>query len=371
MNFLQQINNPLIDNSTNRFRTIVKRAPYDFYGRENFYSKKISFDIPREYNNLCGIWIKITATTAAETADIQLQAGDYHFRSVSLRTKNGVPIATNTDRYYDIRSDEVGESLIGQSMADAMNPTDRRLTTTPRSFYVPMFSFFTEDRSKMLPTKYMEPLEVVCLTNTSKETMGLSQELTSAQYEIFFVFYDDVDGSAPFDGLDMVAYDIYEEPVIPNASAATTIAQTLTCPYPTFCTHFCVRERTVGNYTDITNIKFDVAGNVLTDIDNKIMFDLFCDSGAEPDSIITNTTEIKHYYHCSETGYKARHFAKDFVVFNGSMIPFRATLTLSAGDALDNAYTVHEYKFILRITKEGKVIRVNSDDIIFNKALNV
>ena len=199
--------------------------------------------------------------------------------------------------------------------------------------------------------------------------MGLDQELTSATYEIIYVFYDNVEESRSFEGMDIVAYDIYEEPVIANSSASTTVRQLLSCPYPTFCTHFCVREQTVGNYTDITNIKFDVAGNVLTDVDDLIIFDLFCDQGAEPDSITTNTTEIKHYYHCPETGYKARHFSNDFIVFNGSMYPFTATITLSAGDAADNIYTVHEYKFILRITKDGKVMRVNSDDLIFNKGI--
>lgn len=369
MNFLQQITNPLIDNSKNKFRVVVKRLPSQTYGTESFYNKKISFDVPKENNNLCGIWIKVSARTAAETASIQLYAGDYHFRRITLQTKNGIVISTNTTNYYDIRSDELANSSINQSLSNAVSPTDNKLTTSTRSFFVPFHSFMTENREKSLPVKHMEELELVCISNTSKETMGLDQELTLANYECYFVYFDDVEPKG-FEGMVMEAYDIYEEPDIPNTAVSTSLSTLLTCPYPVFATHLIVKEDTIGNYTNIDNIKLEIAGNTIIDIDDRIIFDLFTDSEM-PSSISTNESEQKHYYWGKHTGYKARHMQGEYMTFKGSCYPSYLTLTLNSADAADKLHVLHEYKYILEIDKSGKVSKLSSDNLIFNKNYNV
>lgn len=368
MNFLQQITNPLINNDTNKVKVVVKRQIQNLFGSEGFYGRRFTFDVPREYNNLSGIWIKVAATTAAQTSIIQLYAADYHFKSMNLQTKNGLIITRSTDDYADSRSDELTYSTVNQSLANALQPANSKLTTTARSFFVPFYAFFSENREKSLPTKYMEPLEVVCETNLSKELMGLDQELTSCEYEAYFIYYDDV-VPKPFTPVKMDVYDIYVEPKVTNTGGSTTLRSLLTCPYPVFCSHLSVREDTVSNYTNINNIKLSVAGNQILDVDERIIFDLFSDSES-PSSIATNVGEIKHLYYGKQTGFKARTESDSFITFNGSMYPCNLELELSAGDTGDKLRVIHEYRYILEINDQGKVVKHNSDSLVFNKDYN-
>lgn len=366
MNYLTQINDPIINNAENTLRKVVKRTPRTYFGPPTVYSNKFAFDIPREHNMLSQIFIKVSATTAGDNETPAAYAGCWHFKRIQVRSKNGKVIATNTPSYISARCDELTGTAVNSLLLNAMTQEPTTWTgTTTATFIVPFFAFFGESPEAALQTMHMEELEVYCEVADNKGAMGLPADITAASYEIYYVYHDPVE-RVPLKAGIVSAYDIFEEQPVQNTGTNAYTEACMSCPYPVFAVHSSMRDLAQQGST-ITNLNYKVAGNELIDTDTRILFSLFTNGSSTPNDVAIETSSTSPYYFSRERGSAARLKTKDFIKFTGSMYP----CILRASHSNDNTkylYNVCEYRYFLEITDKGKIVKHFSDSLIFNKA---
>ncbi len=369
MQHLQLIADPLINKESNTMRRTVMASPKTFYKTAGTapYSQVINFEIPKEYNNLSQLFVEITATTAGDNTNHALYTGCWWFKKMTLQTKSTVPLTSNTNNYLSVRTDELAQSPINSLVADAMEPSPTFNATTS-VFYVPFFAWFSDSIDKMIPTFYLEQLELVCEVAGSKEEMGLPADVTSASYRLVCEYHDDlVRRSNPFP-LSWEVYDVFEEMPVLNNGTNNYTETTMSCSFPVFVNHSLIKDSSQQMGT-ITNVSYKVAGEEIVNTSPRIMFSLASGGETLPTDVNMEPNSATSYYFSRLRGNQARGPKNtDFVNFTRSMYPcvIRADHT---ADATKYLYNVCEYKVILDIDSEGRVSRRVSNKLNLNKVI--
>lgn len=349
MDKYQGITNNWIDQNKNVMTKIARLEPTRYYGsRTTVYGRRFSFDVPRDYNNLSQIYIKATYDVAGDP-DPQTALGTRILSLINLRGKaSGSIIATCTPDYSIARLDEIQNTPLYSQISQAVE-SDKDVSgagdKTGVNVIIPFPAWFNKSGWE-LPTRYLEDLELECVTNSSKEAMGILVDITAITFEVIYkykdnVFYDE----NPFPAL-MMGYNMYQENSVDVSSGATTAEILVNCPYPVFCSHILAKTST-QNFFDVERIEVTAGGVEIMNVDKYTLFNY---DESSNNVGISGTGPVPLYWNQDITRDVLEN--DSYVAFNGSMYPtkikvyFREAVgsagTLSVVSEYKQAYDVNE-----------------------------
>lgn len=353
MDKYQGITNRWIDQNKNVMTKIARLDPTRHFGSPTtIYGRRFSYDVPREYNNLSQIYIKATFSVTGDP-DPQTAMGTRVLKLINLRGKSsGSIIATCVPDYSIARLDEITNTPLYSQISQAVEP-DADVSgvgaKTGVNVIIPFPAWFNRSGWE-LPTRYLEDLELECVSNDSKEDMGLLVDLTAITYEAIFkykdnVFYDE----NPFPAV-MYGYNMYSETSVSVDSGATSAEILVNCPFPVFCSHVMAKSAT-QNFFDIERIEVFSANVEIMNVDKYTLFNY---DESSNNIGIAGTGSVPLYW--SQAITRDVMSNDSYVAFNGSMYPVKIKVYFRA--AVGSAGTlsvVNEYKQVYDVSDTGVI----------------
>ncbi len=349
---------PLIPNLSNTMK-LTRRVKPTFIGPSTIYNQRLLFQVPREPNGLAQIFIKCTLTCDAEALP-KTQLGTRIFDKITIKTRKGT-ILQNIDKLYTLtRIDELDGSPISSYIQNCIDPDDVFDTNTV-SLFVPLFAFFSESSTGFLPTAVLEPLEIECVVNDSKESMGLQEDLTATEYEMHFIYHDkpkekfirDDTGFEPYYSEPLPkelhhSFDVFYEDITTIATGATSARVLIRNPNPSYVMHMALVNPATQAMEQIRTFKLVMAGEEVVDMDFRSNFTLY-----NPEMSITDDSTVSYWF-CKE---KKRTHSSGLLYFSDAFYPTYLELTF---DSLVADYELHvffEHKTQIHVTKDGELNR--------------
>jgi hypothetical protein len=331
----------------NSLKTIVSVKPSNFFGSGTVYSQRVKFDIPRQYNNLSDIFIKSTLTAVGD-ADPEQRLGCRVFKNIELRTCTGTILASQQAVYSSARVDEYYNTSIGSRLDDMVEP-DFTFADTTVTLFTPLLMFFSENQLATLQTRQLEPLEVICYVNDTKESMGLDVDLTAATFDMF-IQYNDTPATLdlPLPKYLPYTFDTFYEKITTIASGATTARLLLMCPFAVYMMHVSLINPADQTYNRINSFRIDSGQNTIVNIDERINFSR---NIKEKSKVISSTVS---YWFSKD---RDRGVMSGLINFNGSMAPTYLSIECDQLDADHELHVICEYQSVISCTEGGKLVK--------------
>lgn len=312
------------------------------------YNQTFNIEIPREYNNLAQLYVKCTLSTNGVSTTVESYLGTKIFRSIRIKTKNGTTLQKFTPMYLQSRIDQLWLSPIYSYLQVSMMP-DIAFSAGSPTVFVPLFCFFSESELSFLQTRHLEQLEVEFITNRNKGAMGLSNDLTSLDTELYCLYHDDKE--MPMIQRNLISsYNIFEEntTVVPSGSTSAKIL--LRCPHPAFSLNFCLVDST-SNIAEIKTLKLSFADRTFLELDYRINYQNYGTPRAYLEAGI-----FTYFFN----KYKERSYDSGLIQFNGALAPVYAEITFDSLSANHTLYIFEEYRTIFNIDDKG-IIQLSTD----------
>lgn len=348
----------------NTLKTVIEKKP--LRNDTTIYNRKIHFDIPREYNNLAQLYVKCELTWDVSTTPESL-LGCKIFKDIILRDKvTRTKLFHIKPEYSVLRTAQ----LYGTPLFDRISlgaEVGSITGGTPVTIFVPIYCFFSEGVDYFLKTRYLNPMELECIVNESSSDMGvggLSQNLSSAEYSLFCLFFDTNEPSKLSD-LPIIndiypwkkikgSYDVFYEDDKTCAIGSNEQTLLLRCPHPTFSIN-CSLINETSNKKGINSFELIVGGVTVVSINYKMNYTMF---GNE----ISYLDQPDFSYFISKE--KSRSVDSGLLVFNGSMSPAYIKVTYDTITEEENGpfilKTFCEYRTDFDVSEKG-AINISTD----------
>lgn len=344
----------------NSLKTLVKIPVSKSFGPGVIYSKRITFDIPRNYDNLAQLYIKCTFECAAASL-FETYFATKVFKEIIFKTKRGTVLQRIVPEYSQARVDEYYNTEIYTHLNAGIEPdSDFSVATT---CVVPLFLFFSEDELSFLGTRNLEPLELECLVNESKDSMGLELDLTSAEYSLY-ALYHDVNGSNKISDESYTkkivrplsfSFNCFVEDNVVCPAGSTSAKLLLRCPHPSYVLHVSLlNSQTVRR--QINTLKLTIGGNTLIEMDYRMNYQMY----ATTKSFVESGTFSLFF-----SKFKDRKVDSGLITFSKEMFPCYLEVTF---DSIASEYTlnaIEEYRTMFSTDDKGYIGL--SEDTIFSK----
>ena len=340
----------------NSLKTLVKISSFETSNTKDLYSKRVAFNIPRSaYDNLAQLYIKCTLSTGLVASTVETYFATKIFKSIILKTKKGTELQTISPEYSQARIDEVFDTELYTHLAVGLEPDVTFLSGSP-TCVIPLFFFFSQDPSVFLKTRSLEQLEVELVVNDSKESMGMSVDLTSLSTEIFALFHDTNESNKFDDHLLTVksglpktikgSFNIFKEDSFVCLTGATSARLLLRCPYPLYVLHMNLVAADTSRAL-IKTCRITTGGNPLIEFDYRMNYQIYGESKA----FVENGTVSLFF-----SKLKNRSTDSGLITFNKEMFPVYLDITF---DALASNFTFNafeEYRTVFDISETGNII---------------
>ena len=336
----------------NTLKTLVKIANSQVLSSGSLYSKRMIFDIPKSYDNLAQLYIKATLSTGDVLATMETYFGAKLFKNVYLKTKKGTVLQNVFVEYTVARLDELADSQL-MTKINAGLEADGDFSAGSQTVIVPLFFFFSNENA-FLKTRDLEQLELECVVNESKESMGMDVDLTSASFELY-ALYHDTNGSNKFSELTLSkksiprvlkgSFNTFEEDLVVCASGSTSAKLLLRCPHPSYVLHVSLVNATTQR-EQIKTVKIVVKGNTLIEFDYRMNYQFY---GQQNSIVSSGTVSLFFSKLCS------RYIDSGLVTFSKEMFPCYLEVTF---DSLGSDYTLHafeEYRTNFPVNDYGEI----------------
>ncbi len=377
MNNFLQIKNDLINNIDSKAGSRTLQKPLKntlkshayvksniVYGTGTLYNQSIAFQIPRQFNDLAQMYIKANLSTGGVLSTVESYFATKIFKTIQLRTVSGTILQTITPQYSSMRIDELFETPLFTHLSVSIEPGD---FTSDETVFVPLLMFFSESVTTFLKTRHLEPLELYCITNDNKESMGMSVDLTSMAFELQCMYFDSIEEKPNTDFLLtskaeqeylVGSYDVFNEDNLIIDSGATSARLLIRCPHPAFNISVSLVDVNT-NRVQINTMTITAAGTELVKLNFKANYNLF----SSQDAFLENGTLT--YWFSKE---KNRSTDSGLLTFGAPFFPCYIDLTF---DALDNDYILYtflEHRTNMRVDTKGFISysddRLNSVEYI-------
>ncbi len=315
-------------------RTIIKLPVSNFLNSNTVLGKKMSWDIPREYNNLQNMFIKSTLTSSG-APDPKSYFGARIFSEIVLRTKNGTVLFTIQPYYTYARIDKLKSSQIYNHLENATMPLET-WNNSVCEIFTPLFGWFN---NKPIETMYLEPLELVATVTSSVDTMGLTagSTVSAGSFELHLHYNDRMYDPKKSLNKSMLISDSYQEQeTVTCAVGSTSKSFILQCPHPVFCTHF-VMSNSTQDLLSINRIVVESRGVTLFDMDRRVSYSL--QEGLEETADVESGPFTIWW-----SRERSRITNSGLMYFGQSMYPVKVTCYFSAVPSVTyDIITIHEY----------------------------
>ena len=340
----------------NTLKTITKAISSTNFGSQSVYNNTFSVEIPRSFDNLAQVYVKCTLSNGSVASTAESYLGTKIFKYIRIRTKNGLVLQTFTPRYLQSRMDQVFDSPIYTYLALGVQP-DVAFTIggADPTLFVPLFPFFSESELTFLRTMSMEQLEIQFVTNSSKEAMGLSVDLTNITTELHCLYHDQDNSTNKVDrdGYtgDMPhlpryvknSYSMFEEDTLTVLSGATSARLLLRCPHPLFSLSAALVDAS-SNRAQIKTMKLSFGDRVFLELDYRINYQNYGDNK----SFLENGT-FTYFF----SKLKERAIDSGLITFTEEMFPVYLDITFDALGSNYSLYVFEEYRTYFSIDDRG------------------
>jgi hypothetical protein len=225
-------------NLPNIYRERRKVRPQKLYG--STLGARFLFKIPMNNGRIADLKIMTNISTAGDNTDADRYTGQLLYKEIILRTARGTVLCWNTPEYMIARLDCIcpdKKPRIENSVKEDVSFN----ANTVQVFSQPFF-YFLEDSKTTLDSYNLEQLYLELSVADTTASMGFSNDLTSidpyliVEYHKFVETDDPSRNSRPkfYKQLNMLAYDIFQEPGLFVASGSTSASLYVTCKYPVF-----------------------------------------------------------------------------------------------------------------------------------------
>lgn len=345
MKSYQNLNNHYIKPDSYLERTRNQEA--DISLGSSVYNRKERFFIPKEYDGLAQMSLKVTMTTDADNSNRTQLWQTKIYKRIQLRTKRGTVLQEIFPSYTHYRITSADSNLYTQ-VSDAINPVPPFNTTTS-VFYLPLFFWFSENPKYALRTRYLEELELYVETNDSAAAMGLTGNVTFINTELRMKFIEPRD-AIPFTGSTIEVYNVFQEEVQQISSGSTSHKMLLKNPYPSYLTaiHVESQSATKAQY-EVSNVKLETRGDLWLDIDRKEEFKLY-------NRKFVTTSDGSQFIHLFSKDLDRREppYTKDLMLFTGEMYPTYLTCEFNASSD-SFLYVTYEHINRFEISDDGSI----------------
>lgn len=361
---------PLPSGLTTKLKTVksVKAVPLT----SGIYGQKLSFQVPRQYDNLSQIFIKMTLSAAGDANPASYLATRVLKNIYVQGAKTGTLLSNIQPLYSLVRYDQLTQTSMQNFLQNCLDPNEDFEANTV-TLYLPLFSFFSDSGVSALPTRSLEDLEIIAYTNDDADLMGLADDLTDATFEAFFVYYDTPSTKTFKDnnGDNMLygtvpkligTYDTYyEEPLaVPTGSTEAKIL--LRCPEPVFNICFAVKDPITSDFVNITRFKLTMGREDVVDLDTRINFTL-----STKDEVSYVDGSVCCYWFSEE---RNRQINTGLTVFTDSFAPSYLTVYFDETTADSNLYVFYEIRTQIDVNKSGMLTRVPLGSIRYRTPQN-
>ena len=217
-------------------------------------------------------------------------------------------------------------------------------------------------------SRSLEQLEIEFITNDSKESMGMSVDLTSINVELFCLYHD-VNGTNRNDGRLLTkktgvprqitgSYNIFEEDTEVIPSGSTSARLLVRCPHPLFSLNMALVAAD-STRTQIKTMKLSFADRTFLDLDYRINFQIY---GENKSFIETGT--LSYFFN----KLKDRSVDSGLITFTESMFPVYLDITFDSLGADHSLYVWEEYRTAFKVEDTG-IILLSDDTTGFRENL--
>lgn len=281
--------NPVLKNT---LKTLIDIPVSTELGGGPVYSKRSRFNLGRRFDGLAQLYIKCEIVIDPVDPAFVCQPGlaTRLFDEVSLRTLGSDSIlAVIKPEYSFMRVDEYVGTPLESRYSVAISPPatfNQSNGGTPvarkATIFLPLSFWFSETPSTFLNTRNIEELCVFIRTNTSKEAMGLSIDLSSATYTLMCLYQDTNNSSLNSELKNTVkvglpktikgSYDTFFEERVNISTSQTSQKLLCRCPYPSFALHCVMLDPLTQTRNNIERMTLSVNGVKFLDLDYRINF---------------------------------------------------------------------------------------------------
>ncbi len=339
--------------------TPVAINPTSYFGSSSvIYGRRMEFEIPREYDNLAHMYIKCVLT-AESVGQSETYLATKIMKLIKLKSKSGTTIQDIKPVYTTTRLDEIVGTPLYSRIITGVEPLDSFNTT--ETIFIPVFVSCSDDISSFFPTRDLEQLILQCEVNDSKEDMGMSQNLSSATFQLICKYHD-VNTSNKISDLSYTdkpgllktlpnTYNAFYEDGTVCPAGTTSARILLTCPHPSFVLHMVLKNGS-SQQKQIITARIETNGRIVEELDYRANYEIYSECSAFVDAGTFSRWANK---------INKRHFDSGLIPFNDHMFPTYVTITFESSDDDYTLYIFEEYRTSFSVSKEGR-IRISTDD---------
>jgi hypothetical protein len=297
---------------------------------DSIYGGKYQFKLNHTLGSLLQVFVKAKLSTGLLPNVLKNNFGQKILKSA--RIHNGSSTIANDNPFNSIaRLDLLYDAspLYGKITSSTQPGPDAFEDSVYVYVYIPLFFFFSDSESEGLDLGGRNQLWLEIITNSSKEAIGMSEDFTSASFEMITYHRKKlVEPKIPKTIKN--SYACFNELPVTVPSGATSSRILMTCPYPCFYVHFLV-YRADGAKEKIEKIKINTPDTQLLDNETDGLY-LLSDEYTGNDG---STISIK---------YGERNGSeKRFIKFSQEMRPTYAELTMAGTSQIRTVYITCEY----------------------------
>ncbi len=342
-------------------------------GTGTVYSRRLTHDISRTYDNLAQLYIKFDIVATPAEFDFSVKEGFAAkiLSQIILRTKQGVILQTISPEYTLMRIDELsGSSSSFQRISVGLDPDDSFSTIAPPAIvtsgtctvYLPLFMFFSEGVTNFLNTRMLEQLVLDVQIAPDNASMGIVElnegdfpppAITSITMTVYSTYHDvntsSIIPSQPFSrkpgvpkSLVLSYNTFYEEDtllVVGQSSARLLLRNNQAL----FNVHSFIRSNSDTTRVKINTITISVVGH---EIVRELPLELNYTKYSEDRGYIDSEAYSYWFSEC-----ESRLYDSGLITFNSddSMFPVFLTVTF---DPLSASETFPEETWTLKVFSE-------------------
>ncbi len=250
-----------------RLPRVTKTPPSIIY-ENSIYSGKYDFLLNHNIGDLYQIYIKGILSTSNTACSIKSDFGLKLLKSIRLH--NNVSTVASLSVASQIARMDLANFDLYSKVHPGIQPANGVFASGPVIVYIPCFFFFSDEQSNALDLYGRKQLYLEIVTNSSKESMGMSIDLTSASFEMITYNRMHKEYTKVPKQIKNGYSNFYETPVL-CVNGSTSVRVKPTCPYPTFMVHFLI-VRSDSSRVEITNVKIDIPNMTIMDIDSDMNY---------------------------------------------------------------------------------------------------
>ena len=352
MRSYQQFNNYFVKNDSALERTYNTTDSHIIGSSTTDFNKTHIIDIPREYDNLAQINLKLSLTTDADNSNRSSYWACKIFKEIRLQCKRNKSVLQTIYPEYTLARIYSSSAEQKAQIEEAIDPVPAFNTLTPAStLYIPLFFWFSESPELFLRTRHLEQLELVLITNDDEASMGLVGNLTINSIEARMRFVEQRE-QPEFKGGRILASDIYREKIQTMAIGDITKEILLQNPYPSYLMILLVESTDASkDRVNVDNFKIKTRGSEWINIDRREDFKLYS-------SKKINKENTAPYVHQFTRDFKRvpPYADKDLIAFTEEMYPSYLTITtVNALGKTSNLSVLFEHLKMFDVTDNGLI----------------